>query len=72
MKSANQALPHPYLQWSEVGIIVQVPRKSGGQCDKDDQLTTQRRLTLTCGRHPCRHWASMPRTHVESPQHSKL
>lgn len=60
MKRANQTLPNTYLQWSEAEIAAQVPRKSGRQCDKDDQLTIQRRLTY--GRQPRWHWTFMPRT----------
>lgn len=44
MKFTDQTLPHTYLQCSEVEIAAQVPRKSGGQCDKDDQLTIQKQL----------------------------
>lgn len=44
MKLTKQTLPHTYLQCSEVEIAAQVPRKSGGQCDQDDQLTIQKKL----------------------------
>lgn len=44
MKFTSQTSPHTYLQCSEVEIAAPVPRKSGGQCDKDDQLTIQMKL----------------------------
>lgn len=50
MKLISQTLPHTYLQCSEVEIVAQVPKKSGGHCDRDDQLTIQRELAS--GRHP--------------------